>query len=161
MSAEEIMRKALGQSFTHYVGKDKQLIDRTESELRGTDPKKPVEVKTESFGDKLRRLEDLRNKNYLAGKYSFQRVLDICCAVYGVSEEELLSSSRKNRLVRVRQQVIRICRDRRGLSFLEIGRRLNRDHSTIMHCYKSAQNNPKALEYEYQEILDRLDAYGN
>lgn len=160
---EEEMLKALGQSFTHYVGKDEQLRQRTESELFR---KKVIRVKSKQQlaairkrAEKMAQMRELASRKYVAGKYSFQRVLDICCAVYGVSEEELLSPARTNRLVRVRQQIVRVLRERRGMSYLEMGRRLNRDHSTLIHAYNGALANAEALKEEYEEILERLESY--
>lgn len=156
---EEEMAKALAGEFFHYVGKDQQLIKLTESErdpMLRTKPKLPPE---ENISEKMRRLNVLRTKKYIAGKYSFQRILNITCAVYGVSEELLLSASRKPRLVNARRQIVRIARTYRGLSYMEIGRRLNRDHSTIIHAFISANKNPEPLQKHYEEILQRLEDY--
>jgi chromosomal replication initiation ATPase DnaA len=161
MSLEELMSKVLGDSFTHYVGKDGQLRQRTEYQLKAAAPKKPLAPsKPEPKPPEVeKRLENIQLKQYFTGKYSFQRIIDVCCAVHGISEEELLSPCRSHKLVLVRRHVVTILVEKRGLSYLEIGRKLNRDHSTIIHAYNTAVNNPKVLNDEYQEILSRLENY--
>lgn len=169
MTAEEYMAKALGNSFTHYVGKNEVDRMRSASELlkrsnaayerllkeRAKQAQRQAAV--QEHQRKLARLEKIAQRQYVAGKYSFKRVLDITCAVYGVSEQVLLSPSRVPLLVRARQQIIRILRDLGGFSYPEIGRRLNRDHSTVIHSYESAINNPLPLQKEYGEIIERLE----
>lgn len=169
LSAEEYMAKILGNSFTHYVGKNDVDRMRSASDLMkrsnqfyerlAKERAKQAERRAvvEQHQRKLARLEEIAARKYLAGKYSFRRVLDVTCAVYGVSEQVLLSPSRVPLLVRARQQIIRIMRDCGGFSYPEIGRRLNRDHSTVIHSYESAINNPLPLQKEYAEIIERLE----
>jgi chromosomal replication initiation ATPase DnaA len=156
---ESAMREALGNKFTHYVGKEEQLIARTNAARTKTQEARVYmsEEQKQAVREKLKRLEELRQKQYLNGKYSFQRVLDIVCLVYAVSEEELLSTRRFKHLVLARQQIIRILRDKRGMPWSEIGRRLNRDHSTVLHCYNSMQ--PALLGTAYDEITNRIEEY--
>lgn len=161
MSVEELMSKVLGDSFTHYVGKDSQMIHRTEYHIQKAAPKKIKKVQPLALQQEIqKKFEELKRKHYAAGQYSFQRVLDVFCAVYGVTEEEILSPCRRNLLVLIRRQIVVILKDKRNLSYLEIGRRLNRDHSTIIHAYTSALGNPKVLNNDYEEILSRLENYG-
>lgn len=151
---EKLMARALGDQFTHYVGKDQQLIQR--------DPHKQSFMghrEKRLLADKLKKVEEFRRKHYLDGKYSFQRVLDITCAIYLVPEHEILSARRVTRLVRARQQIIRIQKEQRGMSWTELGQRLGRDHSTVIHSYISYKNNPLPLQEAYEEIMERLDAY--
>lgn len=161
MSPEELMLKVLGDSFTHYVGKEVVMKQRTEHQLRLQAPPKPKLVeppkKTRVAFDSV--LEEVARKHYAAGKYSFQRVLDVCCAVHGVAQKDVLSPNRANKLVLVRRHLVVILKEKRGLSYLEIGRKLNRDHSTLIHAYNSAVNNPKILNEQYEEIISRLENY--
>jgi chromosomal replication initiation ATPase DnaA len=146
MSAAELeMLKALGNKLVPYVGSK----PKSASNLSG--PKKKATMNPAQLA-KLRKLEELQKKQYLAGQYSFQRVLDLVCAVHGVTEAEVLSPRRHTKLVHARQAIIRIMRDKRGMKWMEIGRRLNRDHCTIIHGYRTAKG-------DYEEIAKRLEHY--
>lgn len=170
MSAEEYMAKALGNSFTPYVGKTTvermraagDLIKRSNAAYERLQKERAKQARRHAVLQehlrKLERLEKIAQRKYVAGKYSFQRVMDVTCAVYGITETVLLSPSRVPLLVRARQQIIRILRERGGFSYPEIGRRLNRDHSTVIHSYESAINNPEPLQKEYEEIVERIEA---
>lgn len=148
---EKAMAKALGDQFIPYIGYDESLRQKIKI------PKRKL-VNFEADSKKLKKFEELHKKTYLGGKYSFQKVLDLTCAVYSITEEELLSSRRFVRLVRARQQIVYIMRNKRGLSFLELGRRLgDRDHSTIIYSYRSAQDNFAPLKEAYEEILEKLN----
>lgn len=153
--AERQLAAFLGGGFTTYVGCDEQIKQRV------LKPKKRQqtfmsELDKKKLSEKLKKIEELRRKTYLNGVYSFQRVLEMTCAVYCISEEQLLSARRFVKLVRARQQIIRIMREQRGTAYLELGRRLNRDHSTIIHSYASAKANPAPLQEAYDEIMERL-----
>jgi chromosomal replication initiation ATPase DnaA len=157
--AERAMAQALGNQFTYYVGGEDIVKQNPLKPKKQRRQEGPTEAQKLAFKEKMKKLDELRRKTYLSGKYSFQRVLEITCAVYCITEEELLSSRRFARLVRARQQLIYIMRKERGLSFLELGRRIGgRDHSTIIHSYRSAENNRKPLQEAYEEIMEKLSA---
>lgn len=169
LSAEEYMAKILGNSFTHYVGKSDiermrsatELMQKSNEQYARIMAQRAKQAKRQAVvlehQRKQQRLEEISRRKYVAGRYSFKRVLDVTCAVYGISEELLISPSRVPKMVQARQQIIRILRDFGGFSYPEIGRRLNRDHSTIIHSYESAINNPLPLQKEYDEIIYRLE----
>lgn len=62
-------------------------------------------------------------------------IIDVVSSAYGVTRDEVLSSNRRKALCEVRYIVCCFYRDL-GLSLHEIGRRLNRDHSTIVRSLK-------------------------
>jgi chromosomal replication initiation ATPase DnaA len=92
------------------------------------------------------------------GKYSFQQALDMSCFVYGVSKEQMLSNRRLPTLVKARQAIIVTLRDKRGLSWTEIGRKINRDHSTVMHNYFIAKSNPDDKYAEFAARIEELQS---
>ena len=146
MSAAELeMLKALGNKLVPYVGSEAK-----KARFIGG-PKKRASMNPAQLA-KLRKLEALQKKQYIAGQYSFQRVLDLVCALHGVTEADVLSPRRHTKLVHARQAIIRIMRDKRGMKWMEIGRRLNRDHGTIIHAYNTAKG-------DYEEITKRLEHY--
>lgn len=62
-----------------------------------------------------------------------------------VSPEEIVSSRRVSHLVRARQLAAYVARVRYGASLPQIGRALNRDHTTVLyHVRAMAENVPVA-----------------
>ena len=59
--------------------------------------------------------------------------IDAIAQEHGYTVEDILGPSRLKRLVAVRRLCILMFRDR-GFSTTEIGRIMNRDHSTIVHA---------------------------
>lgn len=55
------------------------------------------------------------------------------CAKYRVPFEEVTSESRHAHLVKIRQEIWYRIRVDIGMSYPEIGKRFNKDHSTILH----------------------------
>lgn len=55
---------------------------------------------------------------------------------YGVSRHNILSARRTANLVRPRQVVAWLCKELTLRSLPEIGRRMNRDHTTILHSIR-------------------------
>jgi len=56
--------------------------------------------------------------------------------VSGLKREDLVGPKRISRIARVRQAAMYVARQMTGLSFPEIGRRFNRDHTTVLHGYR-------------------------
>lgn len=53
--------------------------------------------------------------------------------IYRVKADEVMSHSRRDRAVKARQAVMWMLRYFRGWSYMEIGRLMNRDHSTVVY----------------------------
>lgn len=60
-------------------------------------------------------------------------VVDYVCNIFGVSFDELESPNRSRRLVKARQTLTCLILEYTEMSLSEIGRMMNRDHSTIIH----------------------------
>lgn len=60
-------------------------------------------------------------------------VVDYVCNIFGVSFDELESPNRSRRLVKARQALTCLILEYTEMSLSEIGRMMNRDHSTIIH----------------------------
>jgi hypothetical protein len=58
---------------------------------------------------------------------------------YGVTPRDLLGDSRSEPVVTARQVAMRLVREIGEMSFPEIGRAFNRDHSTVMHACKATE----------------------
>jgi hypothetical protein len=57
-------------------------------------------------------------------------------AYFDIALEDLTGARRTNDVVRVRHAVIYVLRHRYNMSLPQIGRRMNRDHSSIMHALR-------------------------
>lgn len=86
-------------------------------------------------------------------------IIQECCFELGIDYDKVLTATRKAPVVRARFMSIAIMRDYAGLSFPEIGRSLNRDHSSIMYLYKVHGNEMDTNEEyakAYKRVLRRL-----
>lgn len=73
-------------------------------------------------------------------RYSLQSVIQHTSVVFGCTVDEIKSASRYRHMVRPRQCIILIARRFcRHLSYSQIGRALNRDHSTIITQYETGR----------------------
>jgi tryptophanase len=55
---------------------------------------------------------------------------------FGLTLDQLRSRDRRPQLVRVRQAVMRALHEQAGLSSVQIGRLLDRDHTTVLHALR-------------------------
>lgn len=62
------------------------------------------------------------------------------CLYFGVSEEAFYGRARFNEIIRTRAAVVYVMRNRDVQSFPQIGKRLGRDHSTIIFSLRRAEN---------------------
>lgn len=80
-------------------------------------------------------------------------------AAYGIEVAGLLSTRRSLNLVRPRQVAMYVCAQVLHASNPQIGRRFNRDHSTVFHAIKHVEQIRKSdLEFEFklQKLMDDL-----
>jgi chromosomal replication initiation ATPase DnaA len=57
---------------------------------------------------------------------------------YRISLDYLRGDTRTNHLVNIRHYIIWRVRTETGMSFPELGKLLNRDHTSVLHAYKKA-----------------------
>jgi len=68
-----------------------------------------------------------------------RKTLELVAHIYHVTVKDILSKSRREHLVAARQLAAYAIRELSGeppISFPEIGRFINREHSTVMHAHK-------------------------
>jgi chromosomal replication initiator protein len=70
---------------------------------------------------------------------TLEAIQDAVCSVYGVRRDDLLSSSRSQRVVRARQMAMYLTRQLTGMSLAEISRGFDRDHSTVAHAIRAVE----------------------
>lgn len=69
-----------------------------------------------------------------------EQIINTCADFYRVKIDDLLSTSRKKEVVKVRDIAIYLCRELTTLSFPAIGEHFNKDHTSIIYsCNKIAQ----------------------
>lgn len=78
----------------------------------------------------------------------FDKVLQVCCMVCNVTPSEVLSKCRRGDIMLARHLVVYLLRFDYALHYAEIGRRLNRDHSTAINSFKAFSN---SLEFRKEE----------
>ena len=113
----------------------------------------PTEIKTSNFYmntilSKLKKT--LKTKRKLHNKIKnqheqFQVVVDTVCRALCVNVEDVFKKTRKQHIVEARHIIGFICRVECQITFVELGKKLKRDHSTIVHASQSIQN---LMEYE-------------
>ncbi len=75
-----------------------------------------------------------------ASSYSITKITKAVADFYDVSERDILSSSRKRDVVKIRNVVIYLMRKEMEYSFPFIGKKIGgRDHTTIMHSYQKME----------------------
>jgi chromosomal replication initiator protein len=72
---------------------------------------------------------------------------------YGFSNEDLLSSSRRQPLVLARQIAMYLCRELTDLSLPKIGEKFNRDHTTVLHSVEKV----KRILRSDRAVFDRVN----
>jgi hypothetical protein len=80
-------------------------------------------------------------------------------AAYGIEVAGLLSARRSLNLVRPRQVAMYVCAQVLHASNPQIGRRFNRDHSTVFHAIRHVEQMRRTdLEFEFklQKLMDDL-----
>lgn len=89
------------------------------------------------------------------------RIINVVTAVTGVTELELLSRRRGDALIRARHIAALLMMEMTDMSYFEIGRALNRDHTTILYIKKKMSNRSRGrspLNTQLAEAKRRLAA---
>ena len=90
--------------------------------------------------------EDGEMKRPIAGRKTIKSLIKTIGAIYGFSEDDLQSDSRARDLSHVRQEIMWEANKIHGRSFPDIGRVLNRDHTTILHGVRAHEERIKEAE---------------
>lgn len=83
------------------------------------------------------------------------RTMKMICSVYDVELDDVLSKSRQRFLFYVRVIMAGVLRSEYDLTFTEIGRFLNRDHSTIAY-YKAIYDDLAHYDYTFKEMITSM-----
>ena len=94
------------------------------------------------------------------GSVSHDEVIKKVCNFYKLTEESILSSVRQKNVVKARQIIMYILRDRANSPYSLIGKKLRRDHTTVMHScdkVKTEYDKDAVLRYEVDSIVQILN----
>lgn len=93
-------------------------------------------------------------------KISLPAIIMAVAETHEITGRDITGTARVDRLVRPRQQVCWIARAEGRYSLLQIGRVLNRDHTTILHAVRKvalqARSHPTMVD-EIRAAVDRLE----
>ena len=87
------------------------------------------------------------------------RIVDLVCEEYFVTEEELRSKSRYKELVEARQMAMYIISRETGITLAEIGGVFDRDHATVIYAIKKVRQRAKhdqSVKFLITEITKEL-----
>jgi len=90
-------------------------------------------------------------------KESVKKLIDLACKIGSVNKTELLSTSRKGKVREVRACVGVVLRTSFGITQVETGEILGRDHSTIQF-YEREHNRMMSFNY-YRDIYNELSIF--
>lgn len=94
-------------------------------------------------------------------KLSPEFILEIVSTYYSISKEDIMSSKRKKQFALPRQIVMYLCRDELDLTFQQIGKIFEKDHSTVMHSCSKIESeliNNSKMKLEIDEIRKRISS---
>ncbi|MGM9998108.1 MAG: chromosomal replication initiator protein DnaA [Candidatus Bruticola sp.] len=76
-------------------------------------------------------------------KVDINEIKKVVCDYFQISEKDLISSRRDQRIVKPRQLAMYLCKEMvPGASYPEIGAQFGgRDHTTVIHAYRKVENN--------------------
>ncbi len=84
-----------------------------------------------------------------------EEVKKIVAKKYNTSTKKMISKQRHKNILEARQTAIFICRDLLNMTYKEIGKHFNRDHTTIMNSYRKI-NNKRNRDIEYKSSIKKM-----
>lgn len=117
-------------SFEQKIAERAKLLAQEKSK---PEPKpEPEPILHEKMIDALE-LQLIRAPRSLFSRPQWKLIAKEICAKYKVDFEDVCSEKRHKHLVLIRQEIFYRIRTDLGMSYPEIGKRFNKDHSTIIH----------------------------
>lgn len=92
-----------------------------------------------------------------AGPITIEAIKRFVCANFGLTNEELIGASKASVLLLPRHVAIYLCARLTKWGSSDIGRRFNRDHTTILHSIKHIKR-MRERDPEVDAVLARLEA---
>lgn len=82
------------------------------------------------------------------------RIIESVCSYFSISFHKLLTKRRYKELVLARQIIIYFLRKHLGLSWTEIGKVFNRDHTTAIHSFTSVRDYFDTDEWFRKQVME-------
>lgn len=79
-------------------------------------------------------------------------ILEVTTQIFGFTREQLTGTSRRKPLVEARQIAMYATRKMTDLSFPEIGRNFDRDHTTVMHACKKIESHLSEKKHIFTQV---------
>ena len=92
-----------------------------------------------------------------SGPITIDRIQDAVCEHFQVSREELLGARRSSDIARPRQVAMYLARVLTGAPLTQIGRRFDRDHTTVKHAEKKIDDLVRS-DREVHDLIEQLTA---
>ena len=81
---------------------------------------------------------------------------EIAISTYGISMNDLKQKNRSETIVMVRQIFMFLLRQNDRLYYAEIGRMLQKDHSTVMWCVNKSIEYIQVNDYRFMRVYDNF-----
>ena len=88
------------------------------------------------------------------------RLTYVSQAHYGISKKDILSKSRRRETIDVLKVIVYILRRRGLMTYEDIGAKINRHHSTVIHlynCFLDLKDIDRGIREKYNVLKDVLD----
>ncbi len=151
----------------HFILSDElsaHIAERVEGNIRdleGTLNRIIIEMQTKGRELTKEELNNILSGNYRpGGPLTLSEIVDYVSEYYHVDPREILKKSRRREVLKPRQIVMYLMREKLGDSFPVIGDKLGgRDHSTVIHSYekiKTGMETDPILKRDIEELMIML-----
>lgn len=153
---ESMLRDGLGDSFTRPVIGAAQILPKAKQRALARQRTKEAEEreKKRMAEEALRKASRLR---LLEGLYSYKRVIRVVAAVHGIHVRDIMSDSRIQHIRDARFHVVWWLREKAKLTYPAIGKRIGRDHSSVMNAYRNVLKRKEAFDPFIAEAAKHLE----
>ena len=84
------------------------------------------------------------------------RLIDAVCHYFRIKPQDIITSSRKQNLVQARQLTVYLTQKHTNMSSCQIGARIRRDHSTVLHSCNQVTNRLQT-DKSFKRILEDIE----
>lgn len=142
LSSQKIINKLLSKGIRTIGGiikqNDKKLIKTLDIHLPPREKNPNLSLFEDNLGN------EKEEPNFVLPDFDGEEdIISVLCGLLGFKAEDVINHSRKKETVVVRDMVMFVLREYADMSYLAIGRLLDRDHTTVLHAYNKIKNKIK------------------
>ena len=101
------------------------------------------------------------NKQYRSKSMSeLNEIAEYCCEFFKISRETFMGKKRNRRITEARFHFMHYARLKEGYNLADIGRCLNKDHTTVMHGV-TTMSNLMSVDESYRSQNKKFEMYLN